>query len=679
MSEIDNALDGALWAARRGFAVHPLDHPDLPRCAGVKMPGHDPATCTERGKHPTTKFSQTATADTEQVVAWFAGATRNYGIATGPSGVFVVDDDAVDNLIKYAASIGEEIPSTLLVATSRGFHYYFAQVDPPIGCSSGALPKGIDVKGAGGYVVGPGSRHASGRSYVIVNDTEPAAPPAWLLAAIRGNAAPAPTPAGTDHPFATLNEHAGPIGAGERHTKLLAYAGHLRSRGLTAEEAKKLMSFRLLDCEQPAGNRFTQDAADALVDDVFARYDGPPALEDRFHRDVLSEAHRLRVLEAARTLIRNENEPPAPPMDACLLDDIDDEEAEYRVDHLIPWEGNALIVAKRKTGKTTWLHNLTASLRTGDPFLGGLQVPTPITGRIGFLNYELPRGQFRRWAHDVGLTSADLYTVHLRNRRNPLGHEGDLEQLTQLLLEHDVKVLMVDPLSRAFVGDNINDTTQMTRFLASLDQLKGAIGAHHLILAAHAGWNGDRARNSSVIEDWADSIITLTKNNDGERFMSAIGRDVELEEDRLDFDYARRRLTLTGHGNRAAHATQARITELADALAGIVAAEPGLAVTELEDRLRALGHGLQKGDGSRAASHAAGLGYITREKRGRRMEHFPNNMPQHAPKYPDGAHDIPRPALSRAGYVGGISETTYPEHDNAIETAQLLLGGEVVA
>lgn len=656
MTEIDNALDGALWAAKRGWAVHPCN-----------------------GKIPRTRWADEASTDPGQIAAWLAGTSLNYGIACGPSGLLVLDDDTGDALADYAVSMGREVPDTFTVITGRGLHYYFEAPARPIGNGRGRLPEKVDVRGVGGYVIGPGSVHSNGAPYAIANADAPVAPlPAWLLDVLVGRERGT---ASQRQPSVDLDEHTGPIPVGQRHAKLLSYAGHLRMRGFTRDEAKKLVSFRLKDCEQPEGDPFTEDDAADLVDDSFDRWDAPETEEERFQRDVTSEARRLRVLDAARAIVRRESEPEAPPMDACLLDDIPDEEARYRAEGLIPWEGNVLVVAKRKTGKTTWMHNLTASLRTGEPFLGSLAVSEPITGRVGFLNYELPRGLFKRWAHDVGLTSEDLYTVHLRNRRNPLAHDGDLVTLTRLLAEHDVEVLMVDPLSRAFVGDNINDTTQMTRFLASLDHLKSAIGAQHVILAAHAGWNGDRARNSSVVEDWADSIVTLTRGkvDEEQRFISAIGRDVELAEDRLDWDPVRRRLSLSGQGNRASLADQARVSELADALVRIVEAEPGLAVTEIEERLRRLGFGLRKGDASRAAIYAEGLGRILREKKGRRVEHLPSNMPQHAPKYPEGVHDIPRPALSRAGYVEGSSELTYPRHENAVETAALLLGAEVVA
>jgi hypothetical protein len=69
-----------------------------------------------------------------------------------------------------------------------------------------------------------------------------------------------------------------------------------------------------------------------------------------------------------------------------------------------------------------------------------------------------------------------------------------------------------------------------------------------VVLSAHAGWNGERARGASALEDWADSIITMTKDDSedgtGERYLRAIGRDVDLEEDRLDYDPRTRTLTL---------------------------------------------------------------------------------------------------------------------------------------
>src|SRR3954447_7733044 len=106
----------------------------------------------------------------------------NIGVACG-SGLVVIDIDGRDALDHLRAEHGH-LPVTRVVTTARGWHIYFA-TPYKIGCRSGRLPIGVDVRGDGGYVIGAGSVHASGRSYrTIVN--APLAPlPAVLFDAIR--------------------------------------------------------------------------------------------------------------------------------------------------------------------------------------------------------------------------------------------------------------------------------------------------------------------------------------------------------------------------------------------------------------------------------------------------------------------------------------------------------------
>ena len=643
MTQLDNSLAGALWCAARGWSVHPCD-----------------------GKVPTTRWAESATTDVHTITAWLAGTSLNYGIACGPSGLLVLDDDTGDALADYAASVGKDAPDTFTVITGRGLHYYFEAPARPIGNGRGRLPEKVDVRGVGGYVIGPGSVHSNGAPYVVANGDTPVAPlPAWLLDLIV-------EPGDFD---ALQRDYSGPIPSGQRHQALVSYAGHLRHLDLAPDEREALMLNRWKECEQPSGSRFEWPEAKAILDDVVGRYGAAPDREQRFDVEVAQEAHRLRVLEAARELVRVERTPPAPPMDVALLDEVDDEPVRYRIDNLLPMGGNALIVAKRKTGKSTMLLNLSRALRSGEPFLGVLPVE-PITGRVAFLNFEVDRAMLARWAREAGLTSADLVLVNLRGRRNPLGNEADGEELRHRLRQHRTDVLIVDPLSKAFTGTNINDTGEMTHFLAGLDRLRDDVGATSILLAAHAGWNSDRARNSSAVEDWADSIVTMTSDEQGRRYLSAIGRDVDLDEDRLDFDLATRRLTLSGVGGRRVSAAAERLSELADAVVAIVTAEPGLTSSEIESRLRERGHGLQNGDASKAARAAEGSQRITRAKEGRAVRHYANNTPRHPPTYPDGGADVPQPPHIGGGVRPGVIDEHTPR---AVSLLQNVLGAEVVA
>lgn len=88
---------------------------------------------------------------------------------------------------------GHELPETLTIATGKGRHVYLRQPAAlPFTNAVGAL-RGyrIDVRGRGGYVVGPGSKHASGRIYSVLIAARIASVPAWVASLLQP---PAPTP-----------------------------------------------------------------------------------------------------------------------------------------------------------------------------------------------------------------------------------------------------------------------------------------------------------------------------------------------------------------------------------------------------------------------------------------------------------------------------------------------------
>jgi hypothetical protein len=125
-------------------------------------------------------------------------------------------------------------------------------------------------------------------------------------------------------------------------------------------------------------------------------------------------------------------------------------------------------------------------------------------------------------------------------------------------------------------------------------------GARDLFLTAHAGWDGERTRGASALEDWADSIITLTRDSgeDGSsaRYVRAIGRDVDLEEDQLRFHRDERYLDLARTGSRKATAEKRKAETLRTAILEIVFGQPGINGTEVERELRDAGVTFQRGD-----------------------------------------------------------------------------------
>ena len=381
-------------------------------------------------------------------------------------------------------------------------------------------------------------------------------------------------------------------------------------------------------------------------------------------RTVVAELRTLRAKDEARRRLAAELAGDAPPFDADLLVDVlaRPQEPPHRVEGLIPSDAGTLVVAQRKTGKTTFELNLARSLIGGADFLGRFPVRA-ITGRVGLLNYEVSAAQLARWAHEAGVPADRLYMVNLRGRRNPLSHVEDRERLAEHLRRHEVESLIVDPFGRAFVGKSQNDSGEVGAFLGELDRwCRGDAGACDVVLTAHAGWNGERTRGASALEDWADVIVTLTRGTDegdeGSRYLRAEGRDVLFEEDRLDFDPTTRRLSLSGSGSRKVAAKDRAVAQLVPAVVTAVNAEPGITGYKLRQALKDAGHVIRNGDENAAAAMAVEQGTLTVEDGPRRSKVYrPNLSPAPpAPTCPGQVDSTCPPAPYRAGGNGAGEE-----------------------
>jgi hypothetical protein len=151
-------------------------------------------TCPNVGKHPRVAWSKnTATAS-----AWERWPNDGFGIATGArSGIWVLDVDPKNNgpetlRVLEQAPGHAPLPRTITVKTgSGGEHYYFRYPGPNYRNTAGALGLGLDTRGDGGFVVGPGSLHKSGRRYTWKHgpaDAPLADPPEWLLKLVKQTA-----------------------------------------------------------------------------------------------------------------------------------------------------------------------------------------------------------------------------------------------------------------------------------------------------------------------------------------------------------------------------------------------------------------------------------------------------------------------------------------------------------
>jgi hypothetical protein len=139
-------------------------------------------------KVPTIKgWPEKATTDLDQLEKWFGSGDRNIGVATGASGLIVVDTDqkGVDgdaNLRALAGKHVADLDNTFVVESPTGSRHYYFRGDL-VRNSVGLLAPAVDIRSRGGYVVAPGSVSDKG-TYRVIRNLPIASIPQWLIDAI---------------------------------------------------------------------------------------------------------------------------------------------------------------------------------------------------------------------------------------------------------------------------------------------------------------------------------------------------------------------------------------------------------------------------------------------------------------------------------------------------------------
>lgn len=232
----------ALAAAAAGLFVFPVR-------VGAKVPA-------------VKDWEAAATRDTAQIVRWWAQRPYNLGVATGKSGLVVIDLDhgrgetapepytgcrnGGDVLAQLAREDGQPGPwATYAVTTpTQGLHLYFrAPAGSGYRNSAGRLGWRVDVRGHGGFIVAATSTRPEG-TYRAVNRAPIAPLPEWLAArldalapsAAEADTAPLPAVVPQGRAGAWVNAAvkgeldelaATPVGQGKRHAARLKAARKL--------------------------------------------------------------------------------------------------------------------------------------------------------------------------------------------------------------------------------------------------------------------------------------------------------------------------------------------------------------------------------------------------------------------------------------------------------------------
>ena len=181
--------DAALAYAAHGVPTFPLDP-----VTKKPIPARDPDPTGEyKDGIPGTGGVYKATCDPLIIRCWWNdNPWALIGMPMGEkTGVFTTDVDTAEDHADGVSGWGKLVAEHEAIVTREhrsatgGPHLIF-NWQPGIGCSSGDLPPGIEIKGQGGYIAVPPSRR-KGRSYTVHHDIDPTDAPAWLIDLIKPN------------------------------------------------------------------------------------------------------------------------------------------------------------------------------------------------------------------------------------------------------------------------------------------------------------------------------------------------------------------------------------------------------------------------------------------------------------------------------------------------------------
>jgi hypothetical protein len=278
-------LDAALGFAKRDLKLFPLhyivdDHRQLRCSCGNAECGNN------SGKHPYPRLAPrglfNATSDAAILTRWWgAGVPYNIGLRTGKASCIVVIDvdprhSGDETLAELERRFGA-LPLTWRFLTGGGGeHVLFRHPGRDVANSvETKRGPGLDVRGDGGYIVAPPSRHLSGRCYEISVDHHPdevplADMPAWLAQMV--SASPKPNATAAAMPESWRKLVAEGVAEGQRNIAVTRLSGHLLRRDIDPLVVLDLLRcWNALRCRPPLSDAEIERTVDSICGLELAR------------------------------------------------------------------------------------------------------------------------------------------------------------------------------------------------------------------------------------------------------------------------------------------------------------------------------------------------------------------------------------------------------------------------
>lgn len=525
-----------------------------------------------------------------------------FGIPGGPNRLVIIDcdrhkdsEDGVEAFEKLFADAGKPMPDVPATMTqSGGAHFYFADPAGEYGNHEGALGKGVNVRGVGGFVVAPGMIRPDGRSYtpqgdvtlverLTLGDPLPELP-AIVVERIKAGRSAAPTKA-----TAERREH-DPVETADKEAETSTWARLIveaRNEGLLPDVNGATLAE--LRAHQPdlfaAYDSGLNDASDGRLEvartlmrtkrnatcfDLAALLPILPGCgkhEPGTHgagsgtysdRSIARDWHRVTreertVTGAAFGAVdddEDEDEPAArkkkAKRNALTFETFDeavasmaDDDGTFLVEDFLDPAGMTVLYGPSGSGKSFFALGLGFAIASGTPFAGR----ETTQGLVVYVASEGGRRFNRRIAalRAINPDVTDVPLVVVKAAIDLHGNEDrkrviDLVRAAEDATGHKVALVVVDTLARALGAGSENDGADMGRLVNNGDAIRAATGAH-LLYVHHAGKDAARgARGHSSLRAATDTEIEVTADKRTGVHKAEVTKQRDFEE-AIDFTF----------------------------------------------------------------------------------------------------------------------------------------------
>lgn len=477
-------LEYAKKLAKMGFKVFPL---------------------RENDKRPLFKGSaQTqGTTDLNQVRdIWTQHPNANIGIATG-NGLTVIDVDTIashgvdgeNSMLEYQVDNGF-INETLEVTTPTGGKHYYYLTDNEYSNKASILP-GVDVRGLGGYVVGPGST-INGTLYEAKQLTEPQRANSEVLQLL---GACKKRETSTD-PFEALEK---------------GYSETLIPRGSRTD-------YLIKQCAQLCDGTKTLETMKKMIQVINENNLEIPLTDKELEMEVFPSLERFKKHEAKKVDPETSIDPNK--INLVNVSDIEKEYVEWLVPGYIPKGTITIIGGDGGLGKTSLWCNIASAISNGTPCV--LQENNDVLypyGEVVYFSGEDDTARvLRPRLEQNGANLDNIKTIPMDDDAfTSLSIGGAL--IEGIIEARRPMLVIFDPIQQFIKNADMSKRNDMRQIMTSLSKLGKKYGTT-FILVMHTnkrdkiGSFRDKLSDSADLWDIARSVLALGRNQNNENFIT---------------------------------------------------------------------------------------------------------------------------------------------------------------